>query len=344
VIGNRTITAADLVQFGIIPRPGAPLEVRFRVEPNYETPTTYQASAGVQRDLGNGFSLELSYLFTRGLHLTRNRDINQFKKTGFNPTFGIPCFVRFPTAVATSATSCLGTSSDFRNPLRFQDNIYESSANSFYNAGTVSLQRRFANNFSLNMHYTFAKSIDEVTDFNSDWSAQDPLNLVLDRALSAFDQRHRAVFSGVFGSPWKNKILSNWIFSPIVVAQSGRPFNLLLGIDANNDGRSQSDRPFAVGRNTGVGEPFYTFDARLARRFPVNETAYFEVTFEGFNLFNRTNFLGVNNIVGGLPIDQLRTLPNGPTHGDPTVAPTRPLGFTSAAPARQWQFGVRFNF
>lgn len=344
VIGSRPITAADLVQFGIVPRPGAPLEVRFRVEPNYETPTTYQASVGVQRDLGSGFSLELSYLFTRGLHLTRNRDINQFKKTGFNPTFGIPCFVRFPTAVATSATSCLGTVSDFRNPLRFQDNIYESSANSFYNAGTVSLQRRFANNFSLNLHYTFAKSIDEVTDFNSDWSAQDPLNLRLDRALSAFDQRHRAVFSGVFGSPWKNKFLSNWIFSPIVIAQSGRPFNLLLGIDANNDGRSQSDRPFAAGRNTGVGEPFYSFDLRLARRFPVNENAYFEFTFEGFNLFNWTNFLGVNNIVGGLPLDQLRALTTGPTHGNPTVAPTRPLGFTSAAPARQLQFGVRFNF
>ena len=54
VIGNRTITAADLAQFGITPRPGAPLEVRFRVEPNYETPTTYQASVGVQRDIGRG--------------------------------------------------------------------------------------------------------------------------------------------------------------------------------------------------------------------------------------------------------------------------------------------------
>ena len=344
IIGTRTITAADLAQFGIIPRPGAPLEVRFRVEPNYETPTTYQASAGVQRDIGNGFSLELSYLFTRGLHLTRNRDINQFKKTGFNPTYGIPCFVRFATTVATSATSCLGTVTDFRNPLRFQDNIYESSANSFYNAGTISLQKRFANNFSLNMHYTYAKSIDEVTDFNSDWSAQDPLNLRLDRALSAFDQRHRAVFSGVFGSPWKNKFLADWTVSPIFIAQSGRPFNLLLGLDANNDGRSQSDRPFALGRNTGIGEPFYSFDARLARRFPVTENAYFELTFEGFNLFNRTNLLGVNNIVGGLSLDQLRGLTTGITHGDRTKAPTQPLGFTSAAPARQLQFGARFNF
>jgi hypothetical protein len=344
VLGNRTIVASDLAQFGVTPRPGAPLEVRFRADPNYETPTTYQASFGIQRDLGSGFSLEASYLWTRGLHITRNRDINQFKITGFNPTFGLPCFVRFPTAVATSATSCLGATSDFRNPLRLQDNVYESTANSFYNAGTLSLQRRFANNFSVNVHYTFSKSIDEVTDFNSDWSAQNPLNLRLDRALSAFDQRHRAVFSGVFGSPFSNKVLADWTFAPIFTAQSGRPFNLLMGIDVNNDGRSQSDRPYDAARNSGRGEPFYSFDARLARRFPFKETMFLELTFEGFNLFNRTNFTGINNIVGSLPIAQLRALALTNPRGNPQAAPTQPLGFTSAAPPRQLQFGVRFNF
>jgi hypothetical protein len=344
VIGTRTITASDLAQFGVTPRPGAPLEVRFRATPDYVTPTTYQASFGIQRDLGRGFSLEASYLWTRGLHITRNHDINIFRITGFNPAFGVPCFVRFPTAVATSATSCLGATSDFINPLRLQDNVYESTANSFYNAGTISLQRRFANNFSVNVHYTFSKSIDEVTDFNSDWSAQNPLNLKGDRALSAFHQRHRAVFSGVFGSPFRNKVLSNWTFAPIFVAQSGRPFNLLLGIDVNNDGRSQSDRPYDAPRNSGVGEPYYSFDARLARRFPFKETMYLELTFEGFNLFNRTNFTGINNIVGSLSIAQLRALAATRPRGNPNATPTDPLGFTSAAPPRQLQFGIRLNF
>ncbi|HEX6185067.1 MAG TPA: carboxypeptidase regulatory-like domain-containing protein [Pyrinomonadaceae bacterium] len=349
VIGSRTITAADLAQFGITPRPGAPLEVRFLAEPNYETPTTYQASTGVQQDVGNGISLELSYLFTRGLHLTRNRDINQFKKTGFNPTLGIPCFVRFAASVVTSPTTCIGTGTDFLNPLRFQDNIYESSANSFYHAATISVQRRFANHFSLNAHYTFSKSIDEVTDFNSDWSAQDPLNVRLDRAVSAFDQRHRAVFSGVFQSPLEgdslaDKVFGNWMFSPIFIAGSGRPFNVLLGFDANNDGRSQSDRPFLIGRNTGLGEPFYSFDARLARRFHFGEDKFLELTFEGFNLFNRTNLAGINNVVAGLPPAELLALASTRARGRRDRAPTAPLGFTSAANPRQLQFGLRFNF
>ena len=347
VIGNRTITAADLAQFGITPRPGAPLEVRFRVEPNYETPTTYQASAGLQQDVGRGISLELSYLFTRGLHLTRNRDINQFKSSLVVAGTGEPCFFRLGANPAT----CTGTatSSDFINPLRLQDNVYESSANSFYHAATISVQRRFANHFSLNAHYTFAKSIDEVTDFNSDWSAENPLNVRLDRAVSAFDQRHRAVFSGVFSSPLDgdsavDKIFGDWVFSPIFIAGSGRPFNLLLGFDANNDGRSQSDRPFTLGRNTGLGEPFYSFDARLARRFYFDEDKFLELTFEGFNLFNRTNLAGTNNVVGSLPADQLRALASTRARGRRTAAPTEPLGFTSAANPRQLQFGLRFNF
>jgi hypothetical protein len=360
---TRTITPADvfavpppttgvlpgLTPTRIIPRPGAPLEVRFRAEPNYRSPTTYQASLGVQQDLGGGFSLDVGYLFTRGLYLTRNRDINPVSATGapspLNPNGG-PTFRRVVAPPATPATvtcppgSASPLTSDFRDCRRLQDNIYEASANSFYHAGTLQMMKRFSNYIGLNAHYTFSKAIDEVTDFNSDFSAQNPLNLRLDRALSSFDQRHRFVVSGIFASPFDHPLARNWQFAPIFIAGSGRPFNLLLGFDANGDGRSQSDRPGQAGRNTGTGEPFYSFDLRLARRFAVKEQRFFEVTIEGFNLLNRTNFAGVNNIVG----TTFATTTDFRVNGDRTKAPTQPLGFTSAADARKLQFGVRFNF
>lgn len=350
---SRPITAADVFAVAppttgifpgftatrIVPRSGGPLEVRFRADPDYKTPESYQASFGVQRDLGNGFSIEADYLFVRGIYLTRNRDINPFKITGppsaLNPNGG-PTFIRL--------TLTPGLSSDFRVPRILQDNIYESSASSFYHAATLAVQRRFANNFSINAHYTFSKSIDEVTDFNSDFSAQNPLNVRLDRALSAFDQRHRAVFTATFQSPWRNVVLRDFLFSPIFIAGSGRPFNLLLGFDANGDSRTQTDRPGTVGRNTGKGEPFYSFDARLARRIKFGETKFVELTLEGFNLFNRTNFQGVNNIVGTLSLAERNLLETTTAHGDKTKAPTQPLGFTSASNSRQLQFGIRFNF
>lgn len=339
VIGTRTITAADLAQFGVVPGPGRPLEVRFRVGPNYRNPYTQQASLAVQRDLG-GANVEVSYLFSRGTHLTRNRDVNPFKVSGpVNPFSGTRQFVRFPTPAQAAA----GITSDFRNPLILQDNVYESTANSFYHAGTIQVIKRFSDIFSINSNYTYSKTIDEVTDFNSDWSAQDPLNLRLDRALSAFDQRHRFVFAGVFNSPVKDesvigRVFSNWVLSPIFIAGSGRPFNILLGFDANQDSRSQTDRPLTAGRNSGRGEPFYNFDLRLARRFAVGEGKYFEFTAEAFNLFNVTNYNGINNVVGTAP------LPSINAEGIEGRAPTQPLGFTSAAPKRQLQFGARFNF
>jgi hypothetical protein len=243
-----------------------------------------------------------------------------------------------------------------QNPLRLQDNIYEQTANSFYHGFTAQVQRRFARNFSLNAHYTLAKSIDEVVDFNSDWSAQNPLNLRLDRSLSAFDQRHRLVLSGVLQSSAENLLLKNWVFAPIFVAQSGRPFNLLLGFDANADGRSQSDRPGQAGRYTGQGEAFYSFDMRLGRRFFVKEGRYLELTFEGFNLFNRTNFIGINNVLGAacttsdgasfVPCTAAgaTNLTNYRLRGRRGLRTTDPLGFTSSFDPRQLQFGARFNF
>jgi hypothetical protein len=344
VLGQRAITLADVgaAPLNINPQPGAPLEVRFRLGSDYRNPTTYQASLGVQRDLGAGLSLDLSYLYTRGLHLSRNRDINQLARTGLaNPLnpLGGPIFNRL---------------TDFRNGRRFQDNIYETTANSFYHGFTAQLQKRFARNIGLNAHYTFSKSIDEVTDFNSDFSAQNPLAVGLDRALSSFDQRHRFVASAVIQSPFGNPIARDWSLAPIVIAQSGRPFNLLLGFDANTDGRSQSDRPGQAGRNTGRGEGFYSFDLRLARRFLVKESRYLEFTVEGFNLFNRTNFQGINNVIGGACLNQ-SGLPTPCTAGTTPLTdfnlrgradqkPTTPLGFTSAFDPRQFQFGARFNF
>lgn len=349
IIGKRTITAADLAQFGIVPGPGRPLEVRFGVGPNYRNPMTQQASFAVQRALGSEFGIEVSYLFSRGAHLTRSHDVNEFKASGpISALSGTPTFIRFPTVA--------GQTSDFINPLRLQDNQYESTANSFYHAGTIQLTKRFSHNYTINANYTYSKAIDEVTDFNSDFSAQNPLDLRAERALSAFDQRHRFVFSSSFRSPVKgegavSRLLSDWMLSPIFIAGSGRPFNVVLGIDANGDGVSTRDRPCVraaadqpciansnVGRNVGQGAPYYNVDMRLARRFSFTENKYIEVTFEAFNLFNHTNFTGINNVIGTTP------LIDGRPHGIEGLAPTRPFAFTSAAPARQLQFGARFNF
>lgn len=359
---RRQIVASDLTQFGLNTAPGRPLEARIRIGKNFQNPQTYQASLAVQQDLGHGFAAEVSYLFTRGLHIVRPVDVRQYAVTGTSPFTGQPivnatqlgCYSipGAPAAGLNCSTNGAALNGNFL-PRFALDAEYQSVANTFYHAGTVQITKRFSRNYSLNANYTFSKAIDESTDFNTDYLAQNPFDIRADRALSSFDQRHRAVISAVIISPFENVILKGFVFSPIFTAGSGRPFNLLVGTDTNNDSRLYNDRPALAGRNTGRGEPYYSFDMRLARRFFTREQRYLELTFEAFNLFNHVNYNGINNVVGTACVANFPTNPNcaGATtvipinaRGIKGVSPIAPLGFTSAAPARQLQFGVRYNF
>jgi hypothetical protein len=95
---------------------------------------------------------------------------------------------------------------------------------------------------------------------------------------------------------------------------------------------------------------------RVSWRHKLGERADLQITAEGFNLANRTNFASVNNEVsplfaipaalGGVGettfnVHGLRpgTLVNGQA-----ATPSTPLTFTSALPKRQIQLGVRLSF
>lgn len=322
VIGRRTISQADLSQFGIRVGPGLPLAVVFGVDPNFVNPWAHQASFEVEHAIGN-YAISVAYNFNRAAHLARILGKN-VAYTGQRLPDGRPTFTRV-------------------NPLLLQRNIFESSANSFYHAGIIQLTRRFSRGIALNAHYTFSKAMDESTDFNSDYSANDQLNARAERALSAFHQKHRFVLNGVFESQAKNALLKQWNVAPIITANSWRPFNVLTGVDlpTGGDGYVNTKRPAHLGRNAGQGPNFFTFDMRLSRRFRFSSVEQRNIEFiaEGFNLLNRTNFRSVNNTVGDVPIS---ALPN-PIVPNRSSANT-PLAYTSALNPRQFQFGLKINF
>jgi len=329
---TRSITAADLSQFGIVvsqtgPRP--PLTVLFRNSPDYVNSYSQQASLAVEREILPGLSLAVNYIWARGLKITRSRDDNLLDTAPISPTLGIRVW-RVPQ--------------DFRNPLLLQDNVYESTGKCFYNGGIIELTRRFSRNVTLHFNYTFSKAIDDTVDFNSDFQANDQTNVRAERSLSSFDQRHKVVLFGVFQTPAPGpgasaarQLTGNWGFTPIFRANSARPFNLLVGAELNQDRHSTTDRPPFAGRNTGIGPNFWTFDMRLSRRFGFGDKARLELMSEFFNLFNRLNHASVNNVVGAIA---------GPFNlkGRPDRTPSEPLGFTSAFEARRIQFGLRLSF
>jgi hypothetical protein len=338
---TRTIQASDLTQFGIAishtgPRP--PLTVLFQIDPNYQNPYSEQATLGIEHEIASGLSVSANYIFGRTLRITRARDINLLPRPA--GPLGIPNW-------ADPACSGAGIFTCFKDPTLYQNNNYESTANAFYNGMILEVSRRFGRNFSLAGNYTFSKAMDEVTDYNSDYQANDQTNLRAERALCDFDQRHRVVFYGYLQSPYKGvsngslakDVLADFSLTPIFRYSSSRPFNLLTGVDINGDRHSTTDRPIFAGRNTGIGPDFWTFDLRLARTIRMGgESKTLELTAEAFNLFNRLNFGSANNTVG--------TNFRGPfnVHASADLGPSVPLGYTSALDARRIQLGIRFSF
>ena len=320
VIGRRGITAADLAQFGIVPGPDFPFQILFQRPVNFVNAWAHQASLEIERAVG-ATSILAGYNFNRGAHLPRLRDLN----LAYGPVgkLGEPSLVP-------------------RNPLVGQQLTYESGANSFYHAFFLQAARRFSRRVTFNAHYTFAKSIDEVTDIH--FLPQDSLNTRRDRGLSTFDQRHRMVASGVFELPGDGRfdkgflrgLLGGFTLAPIVTATSGRPFNVVTGLDFN------SRRPAGAGRNIGRGPDFFSADARLSRSFRLSQTREalrLEVIAEGFNLTNRTNFKRLNNTVGDVTVDELPR----PLVGQLGEVED-PLSFVSAFEARQFQFAIKLRW
>jgi hypothetical protein len=133
------------------------------------------------------------------------------------------------------------------------------------------------------------------------------------------------------------------MLSPIVYLRSGIPFDIRVpGASNGTVGDSLYARPWYIPRDSGIGPDFYDFDLRLTKALYLNREKglKFDVLAEGTNLLNHTNYSAVNDqFAVGDPF--LLTGPFNVT-GNKNLSSTSPLGFTSAFPGRQVQFGLKF--
>lgn len=283
------------------------------IDPRIENAYTQQASLQIERELTTNTSLSIGYLHARGLHIILSRNAN------------------VPTLSAAEAAR-LGVENLGRpNPNFGNISRFESSGNSYYNALTVSLNRRFRSWAGWRASYTLSKAIDNTgTAFF--FTPQDNFNLRDDRGLADNDQRHVLALSATLFVPEARgrnrlrRLAAGFGLSPIFRYGSALPFNILTGTDRNND-TNLNDRPPGVGRNTGRGFDYASFDLRLSRRIRLGERYDLEVIAEGFNLLNRANLQLPNATFGPGPS------PN-PAFGEPTAA----------ADPRHIQFGLRLSF
>ena len=126
------------------------------------TPYSAHTSFSVEHQLSTNMTLALSYLFVRGIKLSRTRNMN------LTP----PVLVTPENSAQLDAVSgsTLQPGSSFFMAARLNpafNGIYqlEDSASSTYHGFTVSLNRRLAEEFELAANYTFSKAIDDASDF-----------------------------------------------------------------------------------------------------------------------------------------------------------------------------------
>jgi hypothetical protein len=239
-------------------------------------------------------------------------------------------------------------SSDLRDPIAFLPSgkpnyqgrkldtnyasvfVFRPFGHAQYNAGTLTVVKRFSNNLSFTANYVWSKGIDDTTSMGATGGGpEDPRNLRGNRAISSESVPHRLVLYFTGEAP-KDSFLRNFKLGVTLTAQSGRFFSVTAGTDVNGDGNALTDRPDALGRNTYQSPAFATVDARLSRIFKLNERVKFEALVEGFNLLNKVNITDVNTVWGAPTL----ALPPSSTFGTPSAV----------ANARQFRFGLKCIF
>jgi hypothetical protein len=121
-----------------------------------------------------------------------------------------------------------------------------------YNGLIVSLQHRFAHNFTVLTNYTDSSCVSDY-DFGAALAGSTNsqlFNRSADRGPCIFDVRSNFNTSVVATSPtqhnvWANRFLSGWQIAPLIRAISGSPLNVTSGIDNSRTGLG-NDRPNVV--------------------------------------------------------------------------------------------------
>lgn len=290
-----------------------PLQTILTADPKLPTPYSQQAQLTVERVLTTNFSISASYMLNRGVKypILRNINLPPPIKSGPRPLYNIS--QRIP---------------ELPDRRVLINNQFEPSGQSTYHGLIVQATKRFSRNFQFNASWTYSHAIDYIADpiFDNPF-AQDQLNLKDDRGNSAQDERHRMVFSGVFN-------VGKFTVAPLLTFGTGYFYNITTGTDSNGDGVFTTDRPIGVGRNTFKGNANFNSDLRVSRTFGIRENVKLQLTGEGFNVFNTTNFTAYNTVWGS---GSFPASPS-PAFGHPTVSGS------GDSPNRTFQLGLRLTF
>ena len=211
---------------------------------NLRTSYAQQWNFTVQSELFKDTVLSIGYNGTRGTKLVGARDINQAQPSPAQPNY-----------------RPLPTFSDI--------NLIASGFDSVYHSLQAQFQCRLQSGLTGLFSYTWAKSIDNASNFFASAGdanyPQDSNNIAAERARSSFDVPHRFTGSFVYqlpfgpgkalGSDWSGaaaRLLSGWQLNGIVSLQTGQPYSVALPGEFDNSNTGRSSYGFGAGDRPNV--------------------------------------------------------------------------------------------
>jgi hypothetical protein len=248
-------STAEFINPANFPR-GLPKPVPRHMDQNMVAPYYMQYNLGFQYSLAKDYVLEANYVGTLGRKLLGIVNRNTFDGRTACPA---PRNPYPPDNPCTLAGFPNGFSTGRANASFNNDNARGNYYGSNYKAIELTLRKRFSHGLLLNANYTYAKSLDELSDVfrgrNAAVSATDVQNLRFDYGPSDFDIRHRVVVSTSYELPifHGNRWLGGWTTNAIVSWNTGAPIGLLDGSNDSNKDGILIDRPNFIGSGSVLG-------------------------------------------------------------------------------------------
>ncbi len=228
----------------------------------FETERSYvmQYNLSLQHEIGWDTVVNLAFVGSRGVHLTRRNNVN-LRTDSIIRSDG----KKFFPQIANNQVQAR-----LVNPRFGQIRMVSMDSNSIYNGLQFNVSKRFSRNFEFTVSYTWAKAIDDAADYTGATAntapgaqAQDTYDVGNERGRSNLDVRHNFSSGFVYNLPLGSNLtgvskvfLSGWQFNGYIIARSGFPFNPLLGFDRAQDGSRQTGNVIGQRPNLVPGRSF----------------------------------------------------------------------------------------
>lgn len=340
--------------------PSGSVQLTFAGE-DFHNPYTQQGNLSIERQFGRDYGLSVSYMWSRGIGLFTQRDLNLGP---LGPTVNYKIMDAAGNQVGTFPTQVYLYSN--RVDTRYSKILQvENGGQSWYNGLAVQLQKRMSHGLTAQVSYTWSHAIDNANQQGASWNIGSNYNnstyagdYNFDKGSSTLDQRHRAVINWLWAPKFTASdsavarfLVNGWQLSTITTMASAKPWSptvSLLGSTSSqfpgvnlayytlNGAGGWNRVPFLPVGYLNVDQMFRV-DGRIARELPFSERVKASLIFEAFNMFNTQYNTAITTLMyqasGGV-LRPVANVGNG----------TQSQGFPDGTNARRAQVALRINF